>query len=76
VTFSRAYLRHLFMAGEILSMRLNTLHNLTYYLSLMARMRVALSEGTFGRFAREFLAVQRDEEAFGVPSVVSSRAGA
>lgn len=76
VTFSRAYLRHLFMAGEILSMRLNTLHNLTYYLSLMARMRVALAEGTFRRFAREFLAVQRDEEAFGVPSVVSSRAGA
>ncbi|MGE0616529.1 MAG: tRNA guanosine(34) transglycosylase Tgt [Bacteriovoracia bacterium] len=39
---SRAYLRHLFVAGEILSARLNTLHNLTFYLKIMREMRAAL----------------------------------
>ena len=36
---SRAYLRHLFIAGEILGLHLNTLHNVTYYLRLMAQIR-------------------------------------
>lgn len=36
---SRAYLRHLFLSGEILSMRLNTIHNLHYYLALMKKLR-------------------------------------
>ena len=39
---SRAYLRHLFLSGEILSMRLNTLHNLHYYLSLMRSLRKSI----------------------------------
>ncbi|OLC53422.1 MAG: tRNA guanosine(34) transglycosylase Tgt, partial [Acidobacteria bacterium 13_1_40CM_4_69_4] len=39
--FSRAYLRHLYVAGEILSMRLNTLHNLHQYAGLMRRVRAA-----------------------------------
>ncbi|GIX46639.1 MAG: queuine tRNA-ribosyltransferase [Candidatus Tectimicrobiota bacterium] len=43
---SRAYLRHLFMAGEILGLHLNTLHNVTYYMQLMARIRQAIREGT------------------------------
>ncbi len=52
-TFSRAYLRHLFKSGEILGLRLNTLHNLHFYLSLMADARGAIEEGRFERFRRE-----------------------
>jgi queuine tRNA-ribosyltransferase len=54
-TFSRAYLRHLFKAGEILGLRLNTLHNLTHYLSLMAGAREAIERGRFAAFQRERL---------------------
>jgi len=43
--FSRAYLRHLYMAGEILSAQLNTLHNLYFYHRLMERCREAIREG-------------------------------
>ena len=43
---SRAYLRHLFLAGEILGLYLNTIHNVTYYLHLMAQFRQAIHEGT------------------------------
>ena len=49
--FSRAYLRHLFMAGEILAMRLNTLHNLHVYADLMRRARAAIEAGRYGEFA-------------------------
>jgi queuine tRNA-ribosyltransferase len=52
--YSRAYLRHLFVAGEILAMRLNTLHNLTYYLGLMARMREAIAVRQFDTFLARF----------------------
>ena len=51
---SRAYLRHLFLCGEILGARLNTLHNLTYYLGLMRRMREAIAAGQFERFRSDF----------------------
>jgi queuine tRNA-ribosyltransferase len=44
--FSRAYLRHLFMSGEILAYRLNTIHNLYYYSRLMADLRKAICEDT------------------------------
>ena len=54
--FSRAYLRHLFATREILAMRLNTLHNVHYFLGLMANVRRALDEGRFSAFARELLA--------------------
>ena len=54
--YSRAYLRHLDRCNEILGARLNTIHNLHYYLALMARIRAALQAGTFARFAAEFLA--------------------
>jgi len=44
-SFSRAYLRHLFISGEALAPRLLTLHNLTFYQALMQRLREAISEG-------------------------------
>lgn len=52
--FSRAYLRHLFVAGEMLAMRLAVLHNLHFYNELMARIRQALDEGRFEEFRREY----------------------
>jgi queuine tRNA-ribosyltransferase len=48
--YSRAYLRHLFLAGEITSSTLNTLHNLYFYLDTMRRIRDAISFGTFEKF--------------------------
>ena len=53
--YSRAYLRHLDKCGEILGSRLNTIHNLHYYLTLMQRIRVAVADGVFPEFARDFL---------------------
>jgi queuine tRNA-ribosyltransferase len=43
--YSRAYLRHLYLAKEILSSRLNTIHNLYYYINLLAKMKEAIQEG-------------------------------
>ncbi|HEX7380813.1 MAG TPA: tRNA guanosine(34) transglycosylase Tgt [Nevskiaceae bacterium] len=54
--YSRAYLHHLDRCHEILGARLNTLHNLRYYLRLMQRIRSAIEAGTFSAFARAFLA--------------------
>ena len=54
--YSRAYLRHLYMAREILVYRLNTIHNLHYYLGLMQRMRTAIAEDRFQAFRRSFYA--------------------
>ena len=51
--YSRAYLRHLFMSKEILSMRLNTLHNLHFYLQFFRNMRNAIEESMFERFRKE-----------------------
>jgi queuine tRNA-ribosyltransferase len=48
--YSRAYLRHLFLAREILSMRLNTIHNLHFYLAFMREMREAIARDGFGEF--------------------------
>ncbi|MFM8459465.1 MAG: tRNA guanosine(34) transglycosylase Tgt [Chthoniobacterales bacterium] len=53
--FSRAYLRHLVKAEEILGLRLITLHNLHFYLGLMRRVRTALEAGTFADFRRTFV---------------------
>ncbi len=52
--FSRAYLRHLFVAGEMLAMRLAVLHNLYFYNTLMVKIRQALDEGRFEAFRAEF----------------------
>ncbi len=54
--FSRAYVRHLFMAGEILSTRLLTLHNVYFYSELTRRARRHILEGTFTEWADETLA--------------------
>ncbi len=64
--FSRAYLRHLFGARELLAYRLLTLHNLTFYLRLMREMREAVARGAFGRFRSRFL------ERYGVESLRGS----
>src|SRR5205085_6209285 len=52
---SRAYLRHLFMAGEMTAGVLNTLHNLSFYLDTMRRIRDAISFRTFDNFRQDFL---------------------
>ena len=52
---SRAYLRHLHMAGEMSSGALNTLHNLSFYLDSMRRIRDAIAFRTFEKFRQEFL---------------------
>ena len=53
-SFSRAYLRHLFTAGEMLAMRLAVLHNLHFYNELMSKIRNALDEGTFEEFRQNY----------------------
>jgi len=52
--FSRAYLRHLFMARELLAYRLNTIHNLYYYTHLMEEMRQAIAEDRIAAFRNRF----------------------
>jgi queuine tRNA-ribosyltransferase len=52
---SRAYLRHLYMAGEMSAGALNTLHNLSFYLDTMRRIRDAIVFRTFNDFRQEFL---------------------
>ena len=54
--FSRAYLHHLHRAGEILGARLNTLHNLHYYLQLMREIRASIDAGEFQAFRARFAA--------------------
>ena len=53
--YSRAYLRHLFVTGEVLGLRLATAHNLWFYHHMMADMRSAISEGVYSQWARDFL---------------------
>jgi queuine tRNA-ribosyltransferase len=55
VGYSRAYLRHLYMAGEILSLRLLSLHNLHFYGELTAGARRAIEEGRLGAWSRGIL---------------------
>ena len=65
--YSRAYLRHLYLSGEILAARLNTLHNLAYFASLMRRAGEAIRAGRYRRFrARpEFAAPAEPRETAG-----------
>jgi queuine tRNA-ribosyltransferase len=55
-TFSRAYLRHLFLAQELLVHRLLSLHNVSFFVGLMAAMREAIARGAFGPFRTRFFA--------------------
>lgn len=50
---TKAYLRHLFIAGEPLSLRLNTLHNVAFYQNLMARIREAIENDSFDKLKEE-----------------------
>ncbi|MBD3298058.1 MAG: tRNA guanosine(34) transglycosylase Tgt [candidate division Zixibacteria bacterium] len=62
-TYSRAYIRHLFNAGEISAMMLTTRHNLHFYLSLMRRLRKAIAAQEYSAFARDLLSRYRDADA-------------
>jgi queuine tRNA-ribosyltransferase len=53
--YSRAYVRHLYMSGEILGSVLSSLHNISFYLDMMGTMRQAISLGTFNEFSHSFL---------------------
>jgi queuine tRNA-ribosyltransferase len=61
--FSRAYLRHLERCNEILGARLNTIHNLHFYLGLMRSLRAAIAGGSLAAWAHGFLAARRDGAA-------------
>ena len=59
--YSRAYLRHLFIAGEMLGRILNSTHNLYFYLDTMRRIRQSIASGDFSRFSFEFRSRLQDE---------------
>ncbi|HWE23901.1 MAG TPA: tRNA guanosine(34) transglycosylase Tgt, partial [Myxococcales bacterium] len=54
-TFTRAYLRHLFNAQELLAFRLNSLHNLAFYMDFMSGMRAAIEAGSLRQYAASML---------------------
>ena len=60
--YSRAYLRHLYLSNEMLGVRLNTIHNLWYYRTLMDSMRSAIQAGTLLAFRRTFYEQRREYE--------------
>ncbi len=66
-TFSRAYLRHLYMAGEILAMTLNTIHNVRFYMRLMERIREAIRNNHYGKFSSEFIAYRQSSKSGEAP---------
>ncbi|MBW1742207.1 MAG: tRNA-guanine transglycosylase, partial [Deltaproteobacteria bacterium] len=57
--YSRAYLRHLFMAKELLAYRLNTIHNIHHFMALMREMREAIREDRFDQFKKDFFSARR-----------------
>ncbi len=61
--YSRAYLRHLYLLGEILALRMLSDHNLHFYGRLMAAARAAIARGDFGRWSSEKLAVWAGSQA-------------
>ncbi|MBI3561883.1 MAG: tRNA guanosine(34) transglycosylase Tgt [Gammaproteobacteria bacterium] len=61
--YSRAYLRHLDKAGEILGARLNTIHNLHYYQTLMRELRTAIEQGGLSGYIAEFHARQSQTDS-------------
>jgi queuine tRNA-ribosyltransferase len=62
--YSRAYLRHLYLSKEILSSRLNTIHNLFYYINLLVKIREAIHEGRLLDFYRSRTSSHRLEKEF------------
>ncbi len=65
LNFSRAYLRHLFASGEILSYRLNTIHNLHYYMKLMEEIRGAIRENRLEEYYRGFWEARAAKPKYG-----------
>jgi len=63
--YSRAYLRHLFLSKEILSFRLNTIHNLYYYARLMSRIRQAIREDRLTEFSNDFYSQRNNNQEKG-----------
>ena len=61
--YSRAYLRHLFLSGEILALRLLSVHNLHLYGTLMAEAREAIVQGRYEAFRQEMLAIAKEGAA-------------
>lgn len=61
-SFSRAYLAHLFRAGELLAYRLATCHNLTFSLDFMASIRSSISAGTLPQLRRELVALRGEQD--------------
>lgn len=62
-TFSRAYLRHLYTSQELLAFRLNSLHNLTYFLKLVKDARQAILAGSYGDFLARIAQLYPEEAA-------------
>jgi queuine tRNA-ribosyltransferase len=60
--FSRAYLRHLFVSGELLAMRLASLHAVHFMIALVRRCRQAIAGGRYAEFRAEFLEKFRSNE--------------
>lgn len=70
--YSRAYLRHLYFAEEILAFRLNTIHNLHFYLTFMREMRQAIAEDRLDGFIQDFNSMgEPSVEPEGNPSLLS-----
>jgi queuine tRNA-ribosyltransferase len=61
--YSRAYLRHLFVSAEILGLRLNTIHNLRYYMDIMHMIRAAIEEDRLDRLTVEAITGEPEGEA-------------
>ena len=60
--YTRAYIRHLFQAGEILAPRLATMHSIYFYLEIMREMRKAIMEDRYPQWRNDFLRRYRKEE--------------
>ena len=73
--YSRAYLRHLYLSKEMLGVRLNTIHNLWYYRTLMARIRSAIQTGSFLAFRRQFYDQRRASAYNGAASAAPMESG-
>ena len=61
--FTRAYMRHLFNAGEVLGLSLGTIHNVFFYLELMRNVRASIEQGRFTEFKKTFLRKREKAEA-------------
>lgn len=68
--FSRAYIRHLLNAGEILGLRLISWHNLHFYLDVMSQVRNAIRENRFQEFRQQFVTTYKEPETAPLPKPI------